>query len=73
MSKKKQAVIPFRASDGRKAAVQITFAKDRLEIYVEVAGSNKLRKIGESSALAITIGPGYDKDAIAHLFSVLNS
>lgn len=68
----KKALLHFRAKDGRRGALHLSFGKDRLELFAEVEGSNRLKKIGESSQIGITLGPGYDADAVAHLFATLN-
>ena len=44
----------------------------RLELYAEVEGSNKLKKIGESSQVGITMAKGVDLTSLGELFKVLS-
>ncbi len=44
----------------------------RLELYAEVEGSNKLKKIGESAQVGITMAKGVDITSLESLFQVLS-
>lgn len=75
MSKKKNRKfgVGFRSSDGRKAALQLSIKGRRLEMWAEVEGSNKLKKISETSVVGVTMVPEADITALGHFFDILNS
>ncbi len=68
----KEFTIRFRSGDGRRAGLSLTMRGRRLELYAEVEGSNKLKKIGESSQVGITMAKGVDLTSLGELFKVLS-
>lgn len=72
MSKKNPVfTLGYKSNDGRKAVIQLSLEGRRLQIYAEVEGSNRSKKIGEWSQLGITLAPEADIQAVQHLFKIL--
>lgn len=71
-TREKTAVIRYKASDGRRIELQISFSKNRLEIHAEVPGSDRLKKVGLETTLGITT-TDWNKDDMEYFFYVLNS
>lgn len=69
---KKEFTIKFKSSDKRRAVLQLSMKGRRLELYAEVEGSDKLKKIGESSQVGITMAKGVDITSLDNLFQVLS-
>jgi len=68
----KQFTIRFKSGDGRRSGLRLTMKGRRLELYAEVEGSNKLKKIGESAQVGITMAKGVDITSLESLFQVLS-
>lgn len=74
MSKKESLTHEFRivTKDGRKGSFRLSFKNSRVQLDASIEGSNKLKKIGESATIGVTLPPG-NEDVFETLFNIITT